>query len=210
MKSWWKNESRRNYSDFWRCWSFKKIKQLPLLAGVLPLRAFLIKVKTRQPKSGKAAMCSDRCDFEEEEFCIECYRLFGLARTSTVWSPSHISSRLPLISPGASQTVPLMLWGPSFTHSIFDLSYFLQLKPAEVYSHRPTPLFITSSSHSFPPMRAEMTTSLTPKDLFCRPCNMKWKSVLIDRSSRLCRSLQMGETQRRANTHASLQCVNKS
>lgn len=120
----------------------QKIKQLLLLAGVLPLcafGAFLFKVKIWQPKCGKAAMCSDRCDFEKEEFSIECYRLFGLDRTSTVWSPSHISSRLPLISPGASQTVPLMLWGPSFTHSIFDLSYFLQLKPGEVYSHRPTP-----------------------------------------------------------------------
>lgn len=59
----------------------------------------------------------------------------SVAATTTVWSPSPTSSRLPLISPCASQSLPLMWWCPSFTYSIFDLSHFIQLNPVEVDSH---------------------------------------------------------------------------
>lgn len=73
----------------------------------------------------------------------------SVATTTTVWSPSPTSSRLPLISPCASQSMPLMWWCPSFTYSIFDLSHFIQLNPVEVESQTGYSLFSSTSSSSF-------------------------------------------------------------
>lgn len=86
---------------------------------------------------------------------------FSLVRTATVWSPSHSSSRLSLISPCASQSMPLMWWCPSFTYSIFDLFHFLQPNLVGVFTKGY--LLFSPSSHSFSPMFSKMITKLTTK-----------------------------------------------
>lgn len=140
-------------------------KYLPFIFLVLPWPfscAVIVRVrKIWQPEKG------------ERSYVLRYQRLGGavqwvdyrLARpaytTTTVWSPSPTSSRLPLISPCASQSMPLMCWCPSFAYSIFDLSHFIQLNPAEVDSHR-------QDTPSFLPV-------LPPLSLSCSfSCSAKW------------------------------------
>lgn len=112
--------------------------------------------------------------------------LSSVAATTTVWSPSPTSSRLPLISPCASQSMPLMWWCPSFTYSIFDLSHFIQLNPVEVDSHRRgSPAFLLVLPPLFVPCSLSCSAKWSPEQLqeitFSLLCTTASKSVLIDR-----------------------------
>lgn len=126
----------------------------------------------------KGATCPDSSNLKEQcsglviDWPIQCgYNYHSLL------SFTHFF-KLSLISPCASQSMPLMWWCPSITYSIFDLSHFIQLNPVEVDSHRQGSLsLLLPLPPLFPFLRFlmfnKMTTQPTIENHFSLSCNME-------------------------------------
>ena len=154
--------------------NYSAAKYLPLPAGSpLPhaLMTFSSSRSSREslrsglPEKGKKKLCAQTAaTWRSSAMGRLSTGPSSMATTNTFWSPSPTSSRLPLISPCASQSMSLMRWCPSFTYSIFDLSHFIQLNPAEVDSHRQgTPSLLRAPP---PLMFNRMTTKPTTENHF--------------------------------------------